>query len=220
MDSTPARRYSREEMRRILEIASESLPPDTGLVGRDEGFTLAEIQGIAQEVGIDPARVARASRVLRRDTRVPPRVSFGTYQMERRFGRSLSPEDMQFAAEEADRFFGVRGTLRRSSGLVEWHSPEARAFVGLVKEDGDTRARVIVDRSRQFLGGAAVFGVVGASVIANIAAAPSGAMGVLAASVVAAATAVVIGGFWRWRRERLLRGIEDLLDMMTAGLAA
>ena len=99
MDSNaPVRRYSREEMRRILELASESAPEGAGVVD-EAGFTLAEIQHIAQEVGIDPGRVERASATVRRETGVQARVSFGTYQVETRFGRPLSVEDMRFSAQ-------------------------------------------------------------------------------------------------------------------------
>ena len=221
MDSNaPARRYSREEMRRILELASESAPEGTEVVGDSAGLTLAEIQEIAREVGIDPARVERASATLRRETAVRPKVSFGTYQMEIRFGRSLSLEDMRFAAQEADRFFGVEGTLRQSSDLVEWHSPEAGAFIGLVREGGDTRARVIVDRSRQFFGGAAFLAVVGLVAAGSVAAPASAAVGLLTAAGIAAATAGAVAGFWQWRRDRLLRQIDHLVELMTAGLSS
>lgn len=220
MDSSrPARRYSRDEMSRILELASEAPRSDVNGIEDSDGLTLAEIKEIAGQVGIDPARVERASAALRRSSAPRRRVSFGTYQLERQFGRSLSTEDMRFAAQEADRFFGVAGTLRESSNLVEWHSSEAGAFVGLVREADDTRARVIVDRSRQFLAGAGALSAGGLAVLANVAAAYSGALALLGSAGVLAATAGLVGAFWIWRRNRLLARIEHLLDLMTAGLA-
>lgn len=80
-------RFTPDEIRRILEVATESessppaLPPDL------DGFTLVEIQEVTGEVGIDPAEVERASRSIVRQVPLESGFSAGTYQVESRFQR-------------------------------------------------------------------------------------------------------------------------------------
>ena len=215
--SDTSRRYTREEMERILEAASEA-EPSTGRPRPSSGeFTLAEIKEIAGEVGIDPRRVEQASRALTERTSLDPKVSLGTYQLERRFERLLTPDEMRFVAQEADSYFGVKGRIRQTGGYLEWQSPEARAFVGLVHESGRTRVRVILDRASQVLLGGGLMGVVGFALMVRVASASTGALGVVGAGVVAVLTAAVIVGFSRWRRASIMRRIEALLKLMTEG---
>lgn len=60
------RRYDEDETRRIFDRASRApaLPPPEGGSGPAGGFTLAELQEIGAEAGIDPARVAEAARAI------------------------------------------------------------------------------------------------------------------------------------------------------------
>lgn len=210
-----ARLYSREDMHRILEAASK---PDSRHADPRDGpdaFTLDEIKEIAGEVGIDPARVERASATLDRHVTLDPRVSLGTYQVERRLSRPLDADELRFIAQEAEQFFGVDGTLRQMHDYAEWYSPRARAFVGLVNDGREARVRVILDRSPQFLGGAALLGFLGLTPAVGFVSGSSGWGGVLTGALLAIATVGLVLGFWRWRRGAMLSTIDDLLDRMT-----
>jgi hypothetical protein len=209
------RRYSREEMHRILEIASEDEGPRPGAAAELDGLTLPEIQDIAREVGIDPRRVTHASMVA--EARLAPQVSLGTYQLERRFGRILEPDEMRFVAEEADRYFGVEGKVRQTHDYAEWYSSEARAFVGVVNDSETTRVRVILDRASEFFVGGGLIGLLAILPMTVVVSAAPGIMGVGGALAIAAASAGVIAGFWKWRRAAAIRRIERLIESMIAG---
>lgn len=213
----PSRRYTREEMERIIEAASEAEPSTTKPLSATDEFTLAEIKEIAGEVGIDPVRVEEASRALVQQIPLKPRVSLGTYQLERRFERLLTPDEMRFVAQEADSYFGVEGRIRQTDGYLEWQSSAARTFVGLVNEAGRTRVRVIMDRGSQFLFGGGLIGVAGFSFILKVVSVAAGTAGVVSAGGVAALTIAAIAGFSTWRRAVLMRRMEALLKMMTEG---
>ena len=65
----PERRYSEEEVRRILNNAVEV---DSSMVARAEGgLTLAQIQRVAAETGLSPASVTAAVAALDHESRVP-----------------------------------------------------------------------------------------------------------------------------------------------------
>jgi hypothetical protein len=66
----PERRYSDEEVRRILNNAVEV---DSSMIARAEGgLTLAQIQRVAAETGLSPESVTEAVAALDREARVPP----------------------------------------------------------------------------------------------------------------------------------------------------
>ncbi len=213
-DDSP-RRFTSHEMRRILEAATQPEEAAASPPSDVESFTLAEIQEIAEEVGIDPGRIRRASRALAHEVPLEPSVSLGTYQAERRFQRLLSADEMRFVAEEANRFFGVEGRIRQTHGYLEWHSAEARAFIGLVNESGSTRVRAIFDRApRFFLGGSAIAAFGGLATL-GLVSGVGGVVGAVCATVVVALTAGALTGFWRWSRVSTMQSIEDLLRLMT-----
>jgi hypothetical protein len=60
----PSRRYSDEEVRRLLERASELESQEASLPARREGLTLAELEAIAGEAGIDPQLLRQAALEL------------------------------------------------------------------------------------------------------------------------------------------------------------
>ena len=70
----PERRYTEDEVRRILNNAVEV---DSSMVARaDRGLTLAQIQRVAAETGLSPASVSAAVAALEHESRLPatPRV--------------------------------------------------------------------------------------------------------------------------------------------------
>ncbi len=211
------RRFTSDEMRRILEAATTSESSGADLPLYVEGFTLAEIQEIAREVGIDPDKVARASRSMVRQIPLDGDFSVGAYQVESRFQRPLSSQEMRFAAQEADRFFKVEGQIRETPGYLEWHSTKARAFVGLVNEAGQTRVRVIVDRAADMLLGSRALGALGVVLMVALVLQTGGVLGAVGAATVAAVTVLVLRGFLSWRRSSAIRLAEELIELMAEG---
>lgn len=60
----PDRRYSDDDVRRILAAAAEAEPDVVDAPGESGGMTLAEIERIAVEAGLNPASVAAAAAAL------------------------------------------------------------------------------------------------------------------------------------------------------------
>lgn len=74
---TDPRRFDDEEIRRIFHMATEE--GDTGALpapphGPSGGLTLAELQAVGEEAGIDPGRVSRAAAHLEASASPPGRV--------------------------------------------------------------------------------------------------------------------------------------------------
>ena len=63
-DPNPSRRYTDEEVRRLLTRASELETQGASLPAKIDGPTLTDLEAIASEAGIDPAMVRRAAREL------------------------------------------------------------------------------------------------------------------------------------------------------------
>jgi hypothetical protein len=79
-DRKPSRRYSDDEVQRLLNRAAELETQGPGLPMRTEGSTLADIESIAEEAGINPALVRQAARELESGSTVltvPPPLSGG-----------------------------------------------------------------------------------------------------------------------------------------------
>jgi hypothetical protein len=63
-DRSSSRRYSDEEVRRLLQRAAELEREDRSLPASPEGPTLADLEGIAAEAGLDPVLLRQAAREL------------------------------------------------------------------------------------------------------------------------------------------------------------
>lgn len=121
---TDERRYGEDEVREIFELAtSKDEPPPPALAER-RGLTLEELQGIAREVGVEPARVADAAAALEaRGNVLPRRTRFG---MPVSVGRIVelprAPTDLEWQTlvGELRHTFGARGKVAAHGELREW----------------------------------------------------------------------------------------------------
>jgi hypothetical protein len=126
-------RYSDEEVREIFARAasSEALTPPRS--SRRDGFTLAELQSIGREAGLEPSRVAEAAASLdaQRGT-LPRRTSWG---MPVGVGRVIdlprAPTDREWEmlVAELRTTFGARGRVTSQGGLREWSNGNLVAAV-------------------------------------------------------------------------------------------
>jgi hypothetical protein len=75
---TDERRYQDDEVAAIFEAASAPTASNDDDVPAEQGLTLAELQAIGREVGIDPERIAQAAASLQRSRPpIPPRTDLG-----------------------------------------------------------------------------------------------------------------------------------------------
>ena len=134
----PERRYSEEEVHRILTNAVEV---DSSMVARAEGgLTLAQIQRVAAETGLNPAAVAAAVAALDHEARVPatPRLLGLPVGVASTVVLPGAIEDggwrrlVAFAQDT----FEARGREEHGSGRREWSNGNLR--IALEEVDGTT----------------------------------------------------------------------------------
>lgn len=140
------RRYQDDEMRRIFEAAS-ALPEEADTVpGRTlaapdggGGFSLAELQDIGREVGLEPDRVAAAAAALDRPASAPApqRRLLGLPLSAGRtvaLPRAPTDEEWEILVSEFRRTFEARGKVSGHGALREWTNGNLHAFVERTEE--------------------------------------------------------------------------------------
>jgi hypothetical protein len=149
----PERVYTETEMTAILRRASEM----QGRVAYGaEGLTLAEIQSIAAEAGIDGDHVLKAARLL--DERVDPdrgEAESGilgartTYHAERVIAGEVSREDVGALVRTIRRITDKQGRLKEVLNSLEWRYKASgdSTHVTITPRSDHTRIEVLADRS-------------------------------------------------------------------------
>ena len=145
------RRYTDDEVALILRRAAE-LGGETG-PSRSEGLSLAEIQQVAREVGIDPATVARAAAALPTRKRDRLTAIFGGplhYRLEATMPRRASDADLGRILQSIRRAAGRQGRATQVLDSVEWRTSGEREgsqlFVTVTTGDDGTTVEVTGDR--------------------------------------------------------------------------
>lgn len=210
------RRYTESEMAEILEAATRerprALPAGEEGSGAGAGLTLAQLQDIAREVGIDPGAVARGAAALevrrasglqlRRFSGVPIGAS-GTIPL----ARALTDGEWERLVARLRETFDATGTVTAQGGLREWRNGNLR--VALEPAGAGARIRFQTRRSGWEALPAAGGMSVGMSLVVLLAGVVEGNVpGMLPG---AAALLAMGAGAWsfgfvtlrRWARERL-----------------
>ena len=126
-----ARRYSDQEVSLILRRAAELQADQPGAAG---GTSLAELEDVAREAGLDPALVRRAAADLAvaAPARAPSRFLGAATKLhaERVVDGELSMDDVEVLVEEVRRTFGDPGLVSTLGRTVTWNpTPSVRAGV-------------------------------------------------------------------------------------------
>ena len=137
---TPDPRYTDEQMALILKRAAELQS-----ASEEQTRSLAEIQQIAQQVGIEPRLVAVAAAGLPSDGRATDNVLFGapsSYRLTRRLA-GMPPPAQQVIATIRDHMTQV-GAVREFEDRLEWYAGPAdnKAAVTVLPLEGETVVRV------------------------------------------------------------------------------
>jgi hypothetical protein len=140
------RRYDEEETRRIFDAASRVRGlPEGGSEPASSGFTLAELQQIGAEAGLDPAGIADAARTV--DARAS--VAVATRRMAGLPIGVARAVDLPSAFDDSDwnrlvadlrETFDARGRVRVDGDFREWRNGNLRALVE--PTDGGYRLRL------------------------------------------------------------------------------
>lgn len=211
----------------ILRKASELASPPDGARRSEPGFSLAEIKAIATEVGIDPANVERAARLVAADRgqSVLERVIGGPLQHRRDFlvSRLLSEAEasrlltaIRVAAEQ-------HGEGEANESGVSWSSKgePSRVFVSAFPERGGTRVQIGVDRTGGLLltgfvnltGGVVIASIVGAVIEPNSLATGAAILGAGIAGGLTLGRAV-----WATTTKRVRVRVDRLVEVISGSL--
>jgi transposase-like protein len=212
------RRYSDEELARILEDAAQSEVQGESASEENGGHTLAEIRDIAREAGIDPEQVDRAAARLVADAGAAERSPFArgwsdrpvvsrVVHEERVIGRALSDAEMRALAQQVELVLNQPGHDRAWGDWVEWRDEKDRLYVGIVRGGGKTRIRVISDVLKDSQSGLVAIAMVTVLIAAGL---PGPAMLIPLLAITAAA----IWKLWGWQNAKTRRYLNELLDIL------
>jgi hypothetical protein len=150
------RRYSDQEFALILRTASET-ESGPAPASPQRGLTLAEIQDVAMEVGIDPNRVARAAALLPSSKRgALIRVVGGSprLRLEHTVPAELSPADLGRIVDAARRVLDTQGETREVLGGLEWKAGTSTfaPAVSVTPREGETVLQASTDGTEAMVG--------------------------------------------------------------------
>jgi hypothetical protein len=147
-EESSERRFGAQEMRKILALAAHIQSREGEPEGRggtaESGFSLAELQQAAAEVGIQPHHVAAALRELEqgRAARVPLLGAPDAWEIERTVEGEVSEADWEEVVAAIRQKFGHGGTATPLGSALDWQSRARWASVTVSPRGGRTRIRV------------------------------------------------------------------------------
>ncbi len=145
------RRYSDEEFALILRKASELQERGPRPPSSRGGMSLAEIQAIAAEAGIDAQLVAQTASLLpTRGSDRAARVLGGpsSYHLEHSTAGEISQEDLGRFLDVIRRVTKHQGQGTRVLDSLEWRTvgEVSQIHINVTARDGQTRVQIIGDR--------------------------------------------------------------------------
>jgi hypothetical protein len=128
------RRYSEQEVALILEQASAAQDQSDRVLPGGEGLTLAQVQDIAKEVGIDQQQVSRVANAVARGDLVPTqrRTYLGLPIGVGRtidFGRPVSDAEWDRLVVVLRETFDAKGRVQREGNFRQWTNGNLQALL-------------------------------------------------------------------------------------------
>ncbi|UCG86092.1 MAG: hypothetical protein JSW71_19645 [Gemmatimonadota bacterium] len=141
------RRYSDREMALILRRAADLQAHGADAVRQEQSHTLAEVEQLAVEVGIDPRYVAEAAQAVDAEPTVKSAPVLGAptgYQIGRVIAGEVSEAEFADVLDAIRRTTGKRGEVSRVLGSLEWRSVSVKgeSFVTVSPREGKTAIRI------------------------------------------------------------------------------
>lgn len=205
------RRFDDDEVARIFARATETQREQSRALARQDGMTLAELQAIAKEAGIDPTLVAQAAREV--DQPAPPRtptvigIPIGVARTVE-LGRKLSDDEWERIAVRCRELFNARGKLESHGSFRSWTNGNLQILLEPSGNGHRLRMRTLRGESRGLVAAGASM-ILAASAI-SFAGSLSSAMSFV--EVAASSLPIFLGGIGvgvaglarlpQWRRER------------------
>jgi hypothetical protein len=161
---TDERKYREEEIREIFDLAVSRDEVGRPAVSDEGGLTLAELQEVGLEVGVEPERIAEAALAV--DTRrevLPRRTYLGMPISVGRIvelPRAVTDREWEILVGEFRETFGARGRVASHGGVREWTNGNLHVFL----EPTETGHRL---RLRTLKGGAKALMTLGVAGLAT-----------------------------------------------------
>lgn len=205
------RRFDDDEVARIFARATEVQRDKSHALTRQEGMTLAELQSIAKEAGIDPALVAQAAREV--DLPPPPKVPtvigipIGVAQTVE-LGRRLDDDEWERIVVRCRDLFNARGKLESHGSFRSWSNGNLQILLEPGASGHRLRMRTFRGESRGLVAaGASMILAASAISIAGSITSTMSVVEILASSlpILLGGAGMTIAGLVRlpsWRRER------------------
>lgn len=221
----PERRYTDEEIAAIFREAAEGAESQTLPAESTDGLTLAELHGIAREVGLSPVAVTRAAQSLdlphaapvsQRFLGLPIRVQ-RTVPLTRR----LTDAEWERLVVELRQVFGARGAMRATGSMREWSNGNLHALLEPTATGYQLRLGTYKANARSgFMAGGLTFGV---AAVLGVTTAMSGSVlpqAPMIAAMLAIGTALIARNVatlpgWARRRGRQMDEIAEVAMEMT-----
>lgn len=204
------RRYTDEEVAEIFRRATVLRPESRVPLAASDGMTLAQLEAIAQEAGIEPSRITTAAREIDAPAAAPKRAVGVPISVSRsvELPREINEREWEFLVTRLRETFDATGKLESHGSLRTWSNGNLRVML----EPGISGHRVRFTSLNaglrmRLVGGAlaAGFGLTVTLVASFVSAdagwaafGTSGILGVVGAFVAAAAG----GATKKWRSER------------------
>lgn len=190
------RRFNEKELAAILRKAAAAQAEGTVQSADTTGFTQAEIERLATEVGIDPKHIAGAVEALGTESEhsAPNRGSSRMRKViERTYDGTLDDQAWEEVVAELRLVFGGAGTASEVGTSREWAggSEFASAHLSATPRNGKTRIRLTINQDTPVVLGclATLMGSMFGSMAVGI---PMGKAGVAGPLVLAAVLGVIL----------------------------
>ncbi|MGH7649849.1 MAG: hypothetical protein ACREND_17190 [Gemmatimonadaceae bacterium] len=204
------RRYDDEEVSAIFRAAAEGLPVPAQRAARNEGLTLADLQGIGREVGISEDAVAHAAGALDARRGSSQRTLLGLPIGVTRIvalDRRLTDDEWERLVVQVRDVFQARGVTRSDGSLRQWTNGNLQVLLEPTETGQQLRFATVHGGARASIGaGLAALGIAAATAIATAASGNLGHSlpGVLFIALVSAG--MIANGALRLPRWARLRG--------------
>jgi len=220
------RLYSDDEVNEILRRATVPRPESPGQLVREDGMTLAQLEAIAREAGIEPERVAAAAREIDTPTAAPRKVVGVPVSVARsvELPRRLTEAEWEHLVTRLRETFDTSGKLESHGTLRQWSNGNLKVMlepgihghrVRFTSLNQGMRFRLLAGTitGGAFLGGSFLAAILPSNV-ATVGAAPMSAIGGIIGLFVAA-TAVQSLKVWRAERRTQFDAIAAELERLT-----
>jgi len=218
------RRYSEDEAADIFRLAAELEERSPRAIVRTDGLTVAQLQEIGREAGLNPDLIARAATSATTSVSAKAIRSFGlplgvgrTIELD----RPLSDQEWEQLVSDLRQTFDARGVLRHDGPFREWSNGNLHVLVEPTPGAHRIRFRTSNGLSRTLLIGGSI-SLVTSGLVATISMLTGGgatdAMGLMSMAVALIGVGALRLPSWARRRRRQM---DDLAErLLQAGVPA